>query len=65
MIVYAMPDRWKHDRRIEDFPVAVRPWMLRSDGDGRWACGCQRDQVEALSTYSIQRGELLYLVLTA
>jgi hypothetical protein len=39
-IACGMPDRWKKARSIEDFPVAVRPCMLSSNGDGRCACEC-------------------------
>jgi len=27
--------RWKYARKIDDLPVAVRPWMLAKGGEGR------------------------------
>jgi hypothetical protein len=48
----------------EVLPVAVRPWMLRIDVDGRCAWRCQRvrDEGECLKTYRVKRCELLDLV---
>ena len=53
MIVYGSWASWKYARKIDDLPVAVKPWMLTNGGEGRCAWNVSNAQAIGKPTYGI------------